>query len=266
MAAPARHAPRTRALLALLGGLAVLVLGTVVACGTGPADRGAPPPPVVTSAPAPSTTPTTAPTTTIMATTVPAPGPSGPTEATRPGDDGPQVEALQLRLYGLGYFLPAFTGTYDSATAHAVMAFQKRQGLARDGVAGPETMGALATAEPVAAAEGSHPHLEVSLAEQVLVVVDAQGRAVAVDATTGAAATPTPRGTFSIFRQVDGWDPGPNGALYRPKYFHQGVAVHGGPPVGAVPASHGCVRIPDPAINWLWASDLAVIGTEVVVR
>ncbi len=59
----------------------------------------------------------------------------------------------------------------------------------------------------------------MSLDQQVLVVVDGHGGAVAVDATTGKASTPTPPGTFSIFRQVNAWDPGPNGALYRPKYF-----------------------------------------------
>jgi hypothetical protein len=33
----------------------------------------------------------------------------------------------------------------------------------------------------------------------------------------------------------------------------------------ADPASHGCVRIPDAAIDWLWASGLAAPGTSVVV-
>ena len=95
-----------------------------------------------------------------------------------------------------------------------------------------------ATATKVQPAHGTHAHLEVSLADQVLVVVDGQGGAVAVDATTGAESTPTPPGTFSVFRQVDAWDPGPYGSLYRPKYFNGGIALHGGTPVVAAPASH----------------------------
>jgi lipoprotein-anchoring transpeptidase ErfK/SrfK len=188
-----------------------------------------------------------------------------PTAATRPGDGGPQVAALQQRLYDLGYFLDGRSGTYDTSTAHAVMAFQKQHGLARDGIAGPATVDALAAASKVQPVMGTHAHLEVSLADQVLVVVDGNGGAVAVNATTGAAATPTPPGTFSVFRQVDAWDPGPNGSLYRPKYFNGGIAVHGGPPVIATPASHGCVRLPDPAVDWLWAAGLIPIGTQVIV-
>ena len=161
--------------------------------------------------------------------------------------------------------LPAATGTYDAATSHAVMAFQKQHGLQRDGVAGPDTVAALATATAVTATQGGGPHLEVSLADQVLVVVDGSGTAIAVDATTGKASTPTPPGTFTIFRQVDAWDPGPYGSLYRPKYFTGGIAFHGGPPVIADPASHGCVRLPDPAVDWLWSSGVAPVGSQVIV-
>ena len=245
----------------------MLALGGVVACGSG-ADRGAvraAEPSTTDTTDLPTTAPTSAPTTTVAPTTTTAPPNGGPSEPTHPGDSGAQVEALQLRLYGLGYFLPAFSGTYDAATTHAVMAFQKQHGLARDGIAGPNTVAALSTATRVEATRGTGRHLEISLDDQVLVVVDGNGGAVAIDATTGKASTPTPPGTFSIFRQVNAWDPGPNGALYRPKYFNGGIAVHGGPPVIADPASHGCVRVPDPAIDWLWSSDLAPIGTTVIV-
>jgi N-acetylmuramoyl-L-alanine amidase len=255
--------PRLRVALTLVAGLAVLALGGVAACGAGsdPGAAGSAAPATTVTAP-----PTSAPTTTAAPTTsTTAPAAGGPSEPTRPGDAGPQVDALQVRLYGLGYFLPAFSGTYDDATSHAVMAFQKQHGLDRDGVAGPATVAALATAAKVAPTQGTDHHLEVSLADQVLVVVDGNGGAVAIDATTGKASTPTPPGSFSIFRQVNAWDPGPNGSLYRPKYFNQGIAVHGGPPVIADPASHGCVRVPDPAIDWLWSSDLAPIGTSVIV-
>jgi N-acetylmuramoyl-L-alanine amidase len=257
-----RSRPRLRARLAVALGVGVVALGGVVACGSGdpPLAGGGAPDTSVTPA-----LPTTAPPTTVAPTTTTVLANGTPTAATRLGDAGVQVEALQQRLYDLGYFLDGRTGTYDASTSHAVMAFQKQHGLERDGVAGPATVAGLATATKVQPTRGTHAHLEVSLVDQVLVVVDGAGGAVAVNATTGAAVTPTPPGTFSVFRQVDAWDPGPNGSLYRPKYFNGGIAVHGGPPVIASPASHGCVRVPDPAIDWLWAAGLAPIGIPVVV-
>jgi len=68
-----------------------------------------------------------------------------------------------------------------------------------------------------------------------------------------------------VFRQVDGYDRSPLGVLYRPKYFYEGVAVHGYPSVPAYPASHGCVRVTDQAIDWLWSSGAMPIGTAVWV-
>jgi lipoprotein-anchoring transpeptidase ErfK/SrfK len=53
--------------------------------------------------------------------------------------------------------------------------------------------------------------------------------------------------------------------LYRPKYFHGGVAVHGYTSVPATPASHGCVRVTYAAMDHLWAADLLPIGTPVQV-
>jgi N-acetylmuramoyl-L-alanine amidase len=99
----------------------------------------------------------------------------------------------------------------------------------------------------------------------VLVVVDGNGGAVAVNATTGAAVTPTPPGRYGIFRQVDAWDPGPNGALYRPKYFNGGIAVHGSPSIPGHPASHGCARLHDRAMDHLWSTGALDLGGAVWV-
>ena len=259
----------------VVGALALAALGAgLAACGERetPSAAGAPPgttapaepatTPSTTSTTSTSTTSTTAPPTT---TTTAPPGPDGPTAPTAPGDSGPQVDALRYRLASLGYFLPDEGGTYGSATRHAVMAFQKVAGLARDGIAGPDTTAALSTASRPVPREAIGRHLEVDLATQVLYVVDEANQATVVNATTGRPGMETRVGTFSIFRQVDGWDHGPLGDLYRPKYFDGGIAVHGGPPVGAVPASHGCVRVPDAAIDWIWDTDQSVPGTTVIV-
>ena len=65
---------------------------------------------------------------------------------------------------------------------------------------------------------------------------------------------------------VDGWDPGPLGRLYRPRYFNGGIAVHGYPSVPSTPASHGCVRVTLGAMDHLWSSKLLPIGRTVIVR
>lgn len=200
---------------------------------------------------APTTTPDVAPTTTAP------PAPAAPTAA--------DTAALQERLVQLGYFQSDDAGVAGPGLRNAVMAFQKLNGLERDGVAGPATMAALASAAPVQPRAGAGPHLEVDLAAQVAIVVASDGTVTALNATSGKPSTPTPAGTYSIFRQVDGWDPGPYGSLYRPKYFTGGVAFHGGVPVLAEAASHGCVRLPDPAVDWLWSSGVALRGTQVVV-
>jgi lipoprotein-anchoring transpeptidase ErfK/SrfK len=53
--------------------------------------------------------------------------------------------------------------------------------------------------------------------------------------------------------------------MYRPKYFTGGIAVHGSPSIPPVPASHGCVRVSNSAIDWLWDSWGLPIGTTVMV-
>ena len=180
-------------------------------------------------------------------------------------DTPEEIGALQYELAARGFAVTDPAGEYGPGTRHAVMAFQKLHGLARDGVAGPQTLGALASAGAVEPRLGRHPHIEVDLAAQVVIVVEAAGNVTALDATSGAAATATPQGSYRIFRQVDGWDPGPWGPLYRPKYFVGGIAFHGGYPVLASPASHGCVRLPDASVDWLWSSGVATVGTPVDV-
>ncbi|MCB1026167.1 MAG: L,D-transpeptidase family protein, partial [Microthrixaceae bacterium] len=49
------------------------------------------------------------------------------------------------------------------------------------------------------------------------------------------------------------------------KYFNGGIALHGSPSVPSYPASHGCVRLTDPEINFLWGTPWGNIGTTVWV-
>ena len=57
-----------------------------------------------------------------------------------PDDRGNDVTTLQKRLAELGYFKETATGYYGPYTADAVKAFQKRNDLKADGIAGPKTL------------------------------------------------------------------------------------------------------------------------------
>ncbi len=182
----------------------------------------------------------------------------------RRGDSGPAVRAVQERLLALGYWLPAVDGRFGRNTHHAVVALQKAAGLSRDGVVGPRTRSALDSGVRPSARTGGDA-LEVDLGRQLLLVVR-DGRVTTIyDTSTGRVSGTTPIGSHVITRQIDGYRHAPLGTLYRPKYFYRGVAIHGYPSVPSRPASHGCVRVTYPAMDHLWSSGVAPIGTDVVV-
>ena len=56
------------------------------------------------------------------------------------GDKGAEVKKLQERLKELGYYSSAIDSSYGTKTVEAVKAFQKKNGLTADGVAGTATL------------------------------------------------------------------------------------------------------------------------------
>jgi peptidoglycan hydrolase-like protein with peptidoglycan-binding domain len=224
-----------------------------------------------TTTTAPPTTTTTAPPTTTT-TVPPDPGADGTLEL---GDGGQSVLALQQRLVDLGYWLGSADGHYGQLTRQAVMAFQKAEGLGRDGVAGPATQGRLAGAGRQSSRVGG-TGLEIDLERQILMIVEGGEVRWVINTSTGnnetytsstggSAQAVTPPGSFSIYREIDGVREAPLGTLYRPKYFNGGIALHGSGSIPAHPASHGCARVTNSAMDMLWASGVAAIGTPVTV-
>lgn len=61
----------------------------------------------------------------------------------RLGNTGDQVLVLQNALIERGYLAGTASGTYDDATVTAVKEYQQANGLSADGIAGPDTLGAL---------------------------------------------------------------------------------------------------------------------------
>jgi N-acetylmuramoyl-L-alanine amidase len=182
----------------------------------------------------------------------------------RLGSRGASVTYLQRRLAALHYDVGTVDGVFGYSTFHGVVAFQKVNGLVRDGIVGPRTWYALA--HPVIPRPRrwlSASSLEVNLTRQV-VYLARQGVVLRIlDASSGKASTPTPRGNFTIYRRIDGWRQSSLGLMWRPNYFYRGYAVHGSTSVPAYPASHGCVRVTVPAMNRLWP--LLRIGMPVSV-
>ncbi|SBT44715.1 L,D-transpeptidase family protein [Micromonospora narathiwatensis] len=237
---PTTHHPASRAAL----GMALLVAAGL-AVPVGPASAAAP----VTGA----TTVTSAAPVTLAAASQ---------SVLRQGSKGTAVTTLQRRLTALHYDVGTVDGDFGPSTFHAVVAFQKVNGLTRDGIVGPRTWSAL-DRPVVPKPKYTHPgySVEANLTKQVLYLAK-NGTVVRVlDASSGKASTPTPTGNYTVQRRIDGWRQSDLGLLWRPNYFYNGYAVHGATSVPAYPASHGCVRVPIPAMNRLWST--IRVGTPV---
>jgi peptidoglycan hydrolase-like protein with peptidoglycan-binding domain len=194
------------------------------------------------------------PTSTPSATADPAPPTAPPARTLRAGMSGRDVADLQRRLAALRYQVRTATGTYDDETLHAVTAFEKVNGLPRDGVADPAVLDALA--HPVSPRPRHHRpgiSMEVDIAHQVAFLVRDGVVERIFDACTGGPNSPTPRGEFTVQYKIDGMRHAPLGPMWRPIYFtFTGIAFHGAEPVRTTPSSNGCVRLTDTSVNQIF--------------
>jgi lipoprotein-anchoring transpeptidase ErfK/SrfK len=201
----------------------------------------------------------------------PAAGPgglafSGPALRQRAG--GQEVALFQIRLVQRGFWIGDRLGSFGDSTKHAVVAFQKYFGLPRSGVIDGWTRIALAASTDVVSPRTPRADhsIDVDLGRQIL-IIQTGGRVNWVfDISSGKRSTPTPRGQFTLQRQIRGIRHSRLGVLYSPKYFTGGYAIHGSPSVPNYPASHGCVRLTNAAINFLWASGQANLGTPISIH
>ena len=155
-------------------------------------------------------------------------------------------------------------GLYTSMTEGAVMSFERVNGLAVDGVAGPQVWQAL---QADVAKDASNPHgyayvyVSKQAPERLLLWYD--GRDVLRSlANTGISQSPTPDGTWPVYlrftaQTMSGTDP--NGTHYNDpgvpwvNYFYQGDAVHGFTrSFYGSPQSLGCVELPPADAKAAW--------------
>ena len=234
---------------------------------------------------APTTTETTTTTTTIPVNIVPVPVVDPPLAAVGTSGGG-ETTRIQNRLLELGFWVGGADGDYGLTTRQAVMAFQKYMGFADpSGSVDEQTAAALTNMDlrPVARAN-SGTLVEVDKGKQLLFfVVDGRTEYI-LNTSTGNGEeyteedqnTPgeiitgislTPSGLHAVNRErPDGWWEGDLGKIYRPKYFVGGVAVHGSNSIPNYPASHGCVRVSVPAMDWIWDSGILPMDTPVWVH
>jgi hypothetical protein len=168
----------------------------------------------------------------------------------------------EQRLKELSYLPGTVDGTADTKTKGAVIAFEKWEGLSRDGVIGTTVWARLHTAtRPKPTRIGTtDPWIEVNKTKQVLLFCKNGAVLYTIPVSTGSASVGmiTPSGTFSIISKTP-----PRGHLYYPMAITSGIAIHGYPTVPTTPASHGCVRTQN------WDQDvlypITPMGTRVYI-
>jgi lipoprotein-anchoring transpeptidase ErfK/SrfK len=201
------------------------------------------------------------------------------------GNGGGETARIQNRLLELGFWLQSADGEYGLTTRQAVMAFQKYMGFESSGKVDQRTADGLTTMNlrPVARAN-SGTLIEVDKGKQLLFfVVDGRTDWILNTSTgngeeyteedkntpgemiTGVSLTPS--GLHKVNRErPEGWWEGDLGEIYRPKYFVGGVAVHGSNSIPNYPASHGCVRVSVPAMDWIWEWNMMPMRVPVWVH
>jgi len=173
---------------------------------------------------------------------------------------------VEQKLEALHYDVGPIDGNIDEAAGHAVMAFQKANGLARTGQLTDDVKAKIMATEGTPApilGNGEASRVEVDLSRQVLFLYENGSLLKILSVSSGTAETPTPTGTFHMYRAESGWHTSALGRLYNAQYFVGGYAIHGSNSVPAQPASHGCVRIPMNSAEW-FPSHVAM-GLQVVI-
>ena len=190
------------------------------------------------------------------------------------GSSGPEVAYLQKTLNGISYPAGKKNGSFGYETFEATIAFEKTNGMGRDGSVDPSEMTKIALANrPRTPRKKGKSFVDVDISRQVLFEVE-KGRVInTIPISSGSEAyydqdgqtykAHTPRGDFTIERKIPGWRTSRLGRLWYPSYFVGGFAIHGSTDVPTYPASHGCVRIP------IWAAQriysMIDYGTTVYV-
>jgi peptidoglycan hydrolase-like protein with peptidoglycan-binding domain len=177
------------------------------------------------------------------------------------------VRSVQQRLVELGYLLPRdVDGQLGPGTEAALIAFQKWEGLDRDGQIGPQTLRRLRTAtRPTPVTRGAAgKRAEVLVDRQVALAIEDNQVVRAIHVSSGKPSTPTPTGDYRVYEKIARWWSVPfREWLLWASPFNGGIAFHEFPDVPVYAASHGCVRMPHAVAQWMY--DFNLVGMPVKV-
>ena len=172
------------------------------------------------------------------------------------------VADAQRVLIDMNYYGGAADGNATDSFRTALVAFQKVEGIAADGVLGPTTSAHLRSPRTPSLRGGESNRIEIDLNAQVIHVVKggvrirtmptSSGNGESYETSSGGTARAlTPVGDYRIQRRIVGVREADLGILYDPLYFYRGWAIHGSNSVPSYPASHGCTRVSRTDIVWL---------------
>ena len=199
------------------------------------------------------------------------------------GASGANISVMQQRLLDLGYWLQAVDGKYGWSTQQAVMAYQKFNNIAgKSGNVDATTAAKLSYPNcRVSAGTTSGDLFEVDKGRQMAFIIRGGKLVWALNVSTGGGyfyedesngqkfidQAITDNGNFNVYRVSD--TPryeGTLGTMYRPRFVVRGIAVHGAPNVPNYPASHGCIRVSNPAMDMIWAQNFLPMGSRVWIH
>jgi lipoprotein-anchoring transpeptidase ErfK/SrfK len=156
-----------------------------------------------------------------------------------------RIKWAEQRLTDLSYRSGKIDGVVDYKTRAAVTAFEKWEGLPRNGRLTAAVFSRLQTATRPKPSKkgGTNPWIEVSKAKQVLLYCKNGAVVWTLPVSTGSASVGvlTPSGSFRVRRKTLETDP-----RYHPLYLMARpsvLAIHGYPNVPSRRASHGCIRV-----------------------
>jgi lipoprotein-anchoring transpeptidase ErfK/SrfK len=188
------------------------------------------------------------------------------------GARGADVKELQRRLAKAGVFKGPRDGFFGTSTLHAVLAFEKKMGMAADGIVGVQVIGALSG------------HIVIDLSQLRLYFYKGTKLVATYPIAAGQPAYPTPTGHFSVVEMVKNptWTPPDSpwakGAVpippgetnpLGPRWIGTsapGIGIHGTNDPSSIGnhVSHGCIRMYVPDVEKLF--EMVTVGMPVIIR
>lgn len=185
------------------------------------------------------------------------------------GSTGTEVRQIQTKLKQWGYYKGTVDGVYGSGTKSAVVAFQKKNGLTADGVAGPSTLAKIGIPTSGGGGVGGFSAGDVNLLARVI-SAEARGEPYSGQVAVGAVilnriSHPSfPNTLAGVIYQPGAFsclnDGGINAAVADSAYRAARDAMNGWDPSG------GAIYYYNPAKTtnkWIWARPvITVIGSH----